>query len=92
MADFLVGLTGGIASGKTTVGALLSRLGATVIDSDAVAREVVTNGSVGANQIIELFGEELYSTGELDRTALAELIFEDNAKRKQLEHLKYFLK
>ena len=87
MADFLVGLTGGIASGKTTVGGLLSELGATVIDSDEVAREVVTKGSVGANQIIELFGEELYAAGELDRKALAELIFEDNSKRKQLEQI-----
>lgn len=87
MADFLVALTGGIASGKSTVGSFLAELGATVIDSDQVAREVVINGSHGANQIIEAFGQALYETGELDRKALAELVFEDNSKRKQLEQI-----
>ena len=87
MADFLVGLTGGIASGKTTVGNFLTQLGATVIDSDEVAREVVIQGTVGANQIIELFGANLYASGELDRKALAALVFEDNSKRKQLEQI-----
>jgi len=87
MADFLVGLTGGIASGKTTVGNFLTQLGATVIDSDEVAREVVIQGTVGANQIIELFGANLYASGELDRKALAALVFDDNSKRKQLEQI-----
>ena len=87
MADFLVALTGGIASGKSTVGSFLAELGATVIDSDQVAREVVINGSHGADQIIEAFGQALYETGELDRKALAELVFGDNSKRKQLEQI-----
>jgi dephospho-CoA kinase len=70
-----VGLTGGIASGKSTVSSLLRELGAVVIDADQLARDVVQE-----------FGEEvLTDTGELDRPAVARIVFADDEARKRLE-------
>ena len=87
MADLLVALTGGIASGKSTVAAMLEKLGATVIDSDLVAREVVAVGSEGAEEISNVFGEELFSDGQLNRAKLAEIVFGDPQKRLKLENI-----
>jgi dephospho-CoA kinase len=85
---YLVGLTGGIASGKSHVATLLSEFGASVIDADQVAREVVIPGSPGLRQIVVFFGEEvLMSSGELDRQKLGEIVFKDPAKRIQLEQI-----
>jgi dephospho-CoA kinase len=85
---YLVGLTGGIASGKSHVATLLSDFGASVIDADQVAREVVIPGSPGLRQIVVFFGEEvLMSSGELDRQKLGEIVFKDPAKRIQLEQI-----
>lgn len=85
---FLVGLTGGIAAGKSTVAALLERRGAAVIDADQVAREVVEPGTFGLHRIVEEFGDFLVSVdGSLNREALADLIFSDPAKRKRLEQI-----
>ena len=85
---YLVGLTGGIASGKSHVANLLSELGASVIDADQVAREVVVPGSPGLAQVVALFGEEvLMPNGELDRQKLGEIVFSDPTKRLKLEQI-----
>jgi dephospho-CoA kinase len=87
MADLLVALTGGIASGKSTVSAMLEKFGATVIDSDLVAREVVAPGSEGAEEIANVFGEDLFTEGRLNRAKLAEIVFADEQKRLKLENI-----
>ena len=81
-----VGLTGGIASGKSTVSAILAELGATIIDGDQLAREVVEKGTPGLEQVVEAFGPEILTeSGDLDRPRLGQIVFNDDAKRKQLE-------
>lgn len=83
---FLIGLTGGIAAGKTTVAAHWVSLGAIEIDADKLAREVVEPNSKGLNRIIEAFGPHvLTGTGELDRKALGEIVFNEPASRIALE-------
>ena len=81
-----MGLTGGVASGKSTVAAMLSELGAVVIDADAIAREVVAKGTPGLARVVEEFGEELLGPdGELDRPAMGRLVFNDESARRRLE-------
>lgn len=81
-----VGLTGGIASGKSTVSAILAELGAIVIDGDLLAREVVEPGTPGLERVVEAFGPEvLTAEGALDRPALGAVVFADEARRKELE-------
>jgi dephospho-CoA kinase len=83
-----VGLTGGIASGKSTVAAMLAELGAVVIDADALAREVVASGTPGLAAVVEEFGEELLGPdGELDRAAMGRLVFNDDAARERLDSI-----
>ena len=83
---YLVGLTGGIASGKSYVASLLKVLGAGIVDADEVAREVVVPGSLGLDQVVAAFGEEiLLPSGELDRSKLGKIVFADPQKRIQLE-------
>ena len=74
---YVLGLTGGIASGKSTVSAYLHELGAEIIDADLIARQVVAPGSEGLKQIKETFGLEMIKpTGELDRARLGALVFD----------------
>lgn len=81
-----VGLTGGIASGKSTVSAMLEELGAVIIDGDKLAREVVERGTPGLAAVVEAFGAELLTpAGDLDRPALGKVVFGDEAKRRVLE-------
>ena len=81
-----VGLTGGIASGKSTVSAILAALGAVLIDADLIAREVVARGTPGLDAVVAEFGPELLtSEGDLDRPAMGALVFGDPAARKRLE-------
>ncbi len=83
---FLIGLTGGIAAGKTTVAKLWTELGGIEIDADLVAREVVEPGTKGAKLIASTFGEALFDeSGNLDRKALGAIVFSDVKKRKELE-------
>jgi dephospho-CoA kinase len=83
---FLIGLTGGIASGKSTVARLLQAKGARVIDADEVAREVVEPGSEGLEKVTQAFGSEvLNADGSLSREQLARVVFSDPAKRLELE-------
>ena len=83
----VVALTGGIGSGKSTVGQIFGDLGAIVTDSDQLARDVVERGTTGFDQIIAAFGDEVLKNGDLNRAALADLVFKDPAKRKQLEQI-----
>ena len=83
----VVALTGGIGSGKSTVGQIFENLGAIVTDSDQLARNVVERGTSGFDQIVAAFGDEVLKNGELDRAALAEVIFKDPTKRTQLEQI-----
>jgi len=83
----IVALTGGIGSGKSTVGQIFEDLGAIVADSDQLARDVVERGTNGFDQIIAAFGDEVLKNGDLDRAALGELVFKDPVKRKQLEQI-----
>jgi dephospho-CoA kinase len=85
-AHVRVGLTGGIATGKSTVSAILRELGAVVIDADALAREVVAKGTPGLAAVVEEFGPQLLTPeGDLDRAAMGALVFDDEAARRRLE-------
>jgi len=83
----VIGLTGGIASGKTTVATMLRDLGATVIDADAAARAVVEPGTPGLNAVVEAFGPEILEGDRLDRWKLGAIVFEDPAARRRLEEI-----
>jgi dephospho-CoA kinase len=83
-----VGLTGGIASGKSTVAKLLSSFGAILIDSDVLAREVVEPGTDGLREVVDAFGADvLAADGSLDRAKLGALVFNDAIARRRLESI-----
>ena len=85
---FLVGLTGGIAAGKSTVAEHWQRLGATHIDADQLAREAVAPGTRAAAQIMAAFGAEVFdSAGTLDRAAMAKIVFGNADSRALLESI-----
>ncbi|MBU2552062.1 MAG: dephospho-CoA kinase [Proteobacteria bacterium] len=82
----LLGVTGGIASGKTTVAKMLEELGAPIVDFDLIARLVVEPGQHAYNQIVEYFGEQVLQEDKtLDRKKLSDIVFRDMEKRKKLE-------
>jgi dephospho-CoA kinase len=84
----LVGLTGGIGSGKTTVAGLLAARGAVVVDADELAREALEPGSRTFKHVSDLFGQEVLTTdGRIDRAALANVVFSDEEKRRALESI-----
>jgi dephospho-CoA kinase len=84
----LVGLTGGIGSGKSTVARLLEKRGAVVFDADLLAREAVEPGTPGHTAVIDRFGADVLAPGgELDREALASIVFADPAARRDLEQI-----
>ena len=81
-----IGLTGGIATGKSTAAKLLRDLGLPVVDADQLAREVVEPGSEGIKQIQEVFGDSILNEqGGLDRKAMGEIVFKDAEKLERLE-------
>jgi dephospho-CoA kinase len=81
-----VGLTGGIASGKSTVAELFAELGAGIVDTDVIAREVVAPGEPGLEAVVEAFGPAILTArGELDRAALRRIVFRDTERRRALE-------
>ncbi|MCD1258953.1 dephospho-CoA kinase [Paenibacillus athensensis] len=83
-----IGLTGGIACGKSTVSAMLAGRGAALVDADRIAREVVEPGSPVLNRVASRFGQAvLLQDGSLDRKALGRIVFGDEAARKELEAL-----
>ncbi|GIO16629.1 dephospho-CoA kinase [Cohnella xylanilytica] len=81
-----IGLTGGIATGKSTVSQMLERRGAALVDADRIAREVVEPGQAPLRQIAERFGQAvLNEDGTLNRRKLGQIVFSDEAERKALE-------
>jgi len=84
----LVGLTGGIGSGKSTVAGLLAELGATVLDADNIARAITQAGGAAMPAIEREFGAHMLTAdGALDRDAMRALVFADPAAKRRLEHL-----
>jgi dephospho-CoA kinase len=84
----LIGLTGGIASGKSTVAAILRRLGAAVVNADELSREVVQPDTPGWSEIVESFGTEVLQPNRtLDRQKLRKIVFNDPEARKKLESI-----
>ncbi len=82
-----VALTGGIGSGKSLVGEILEELGALVIDSDQLAREVIERGSPGYEEVVTAFGDSILSEGQIDRSKLAAVVFNESDLRKKLESI-----
>ncbi len=84
----IIGLTGSIASGKSTIATMLKELGLPIVDADLVARQVVEVGSPTLAKIVETFGEDiLLPTGEMDRAKVGTIIFNDEQKRQQLNSI-----
>lgn len=84
----IIGLTGGIGSGKTSVASKLRALGARVFDADEVAKNAVLPGTEGFRKVIEIFGTRIVDAeGKLDRTVLAEIVFNDKESLKALEEI-----
>lgn len=84
----LVGLTGGVATGKSTVALMFKQCGAIVIDADVLARSVVEPGKPAWREIVKLFGEKVLNPDRtINRRMLGSIVFRDPAKRKQLEHI-----
>jgi len=87
-AHLIVGVTGGIASGKSTVARMLEKLGAPSVDFDLIARQIVVPGKPAFKEIVAFFGEKvLMKEGGLDRKKLAAIVFQDESKRKTLENI-----
>jgi dephospho-CoA kinase len=84
----LVGLTGGLGAGKSTVARLLAERGAVVVDADELSRQALEPGTRAHAQVCDLFGDEVLTpSGELDRAAIAAAVFTDEAKRRALESI-----
>jgi dephospho-CoA kinase len=81
----VVGLTGGIGAGKSTVSEFFARLGALVIDADQLARMAIERGTDGFGDVILRFGDDIILNGDIDRKKLAEIVFSDENARKDLE-------
>jgi dephospho-CoA kinase len=81
----IVGLTGGIGAGKSTVANMFAQLGALTIDADQLARQAIEKESPGFSEVVSAFGQEILNDGEIDRQRLGTIVFKDAAKRKQLE-------
>lgn len=84
---YLIGLTGGIAAGKSTVAKIWSNLGGIEIDADELAREALMPGSESLEKVREAFGDDVFDGNTLDRKALANIVFADAAKRAVLEKI-----
>lgn len=85
---YILGLTGGIATGKSTVSDILEELGAKIIDADQVSRQVVDKGQEGLKKVHDHFGDQVIKPdGQLDRQALANVIFVDTSKREELNDI-----
>lgn len=83
----VIALTGGIGAGKSLVANYFFTLGAQVIDSDQLARNAIERGSVGFDEVVSHFGDEILKDGDIDRRKLAEIIFSDSKQRNFLESI-----
>jgi dephospho-CoA kinase len=83
----LVGLTGGVGSGKSTVADMLRELGASVVDADQAAHAVYEPGSPGFDAVVREFGEKYVEGGHIDRSRLGELVFHDDDARRRLNSI-----
>jgi dephospho-CoA kinase len=81
----VIALTGGIGAGKSTVAQFFSELGANVVDADHLARIAIERGSAGFDEIVERFGETILANGDINRKALAEIVFSDPDAKRDLE-------
>lgn len=81
----VIALTGGIGAGKSTVAQIFSELGANVVDADHLARVAIERGSPGFDEVIARFGESILMNGDIDRKALAAIIFTDAQAKRDLE-------
>ena len=84
---FVVGLTGGIGSGKSLAAQFFSQLGALVIDADQLARSAVERGSEGFDEVLLRFGDTVLKNGDIDRVALGQIVFENPQAKKDLEEI-----
>ncbi|MBM3743261.1 MAG: dephospho-CoA kinase [Actinobacteria bacterium] len=82
-----IALTGGIGAGKSLVAELFADLGAICIDSDQLAREVIERGKPGFDEVIARFGDEILLDGEIDRSKLAAIVFQNADARRDLENI-----
>ena len=83
----VIALTGGIGAGKSTVAQFFSELGANVVDADHLARVAIERGSEGFDEVVARFGQSILSNGDINRKALAEIIFSDPAAKRDLEDI-----
>jgi dephospho-CoA kinase len=81
----IVGLTGGIGAGKSTVANMFAQLGALTIDADQLAREAIEPGSSGFDEVVAEFSSKVVKDGDIDRAKLGKIVFKDPEKRKKLE-------
>ena len=84
---FVVGLTGGIGSGKSLAAQFFSQLGALVIDADQLARSAIERGSEGFDEVVLRFGDSVLKNGDIDRVALGQIVFENPQAKKDLEEI-----
>lgn len=84
---FVVGLTGGIGSGKSLAAQFFSQLGALVIDADQLARSAIERGSEGFDEVLLRFGDTVLKNGDIDRVALGQIVFENPEAKKDLEEI-----
>ena len=84
---FVVGLTGGIGSGKSLAAQFFSQLGAIVIDADQLARSAIERGSEGFDEVLLRFGDTVLKNGDIDRVALGQIVFENPEAKKDLEEI-----
>ena len=84
---FVVGLTGGIGSGKSLAAQFFSQLGALVIDADQLARSAIERGSEGFDEVLVRFGDTVLKNGDIDRVALGQIVFENPQAKKDLEEI-----
>jgi len=82
---FVIGLTGGIGSGKSLAAQFFSQLGALVIDADQLARSAIERGSEGFDEVLLRFGDSVLINGDIDRVALGQIVFENPQAKKDLE-------
>jgi dephospho-CoA kinase len=80
-----IALTGGIGSGKSLAGEIFQELGAVVIDSDQLARDVIERGTDGFDEVVAQFSDEILTGGDIDRVKLAQIVFKDESARRKLE-------